>query len=349
MQSTMPMPQQSTQLQQNVPQQQHLGTGQISNQTSPLLAQQLAGRPPVPGQHTPGMIQGQPGVGPMMQQRPSLLQAQQIPVRSQLQPGQQNIVQGSSGAVATSSTTSTVGSAGDGPSVSSEDLEGLDSNVTNELGDLGMGDGDFLDMGDDFNILEFTDALDDLEDMTADDTKASSTNTSSTTTSSAASIASSTTTASQVVSNPSLLSSTNTASTVPSAPEGATTTSTAISGSSISGNLNVATSSAANVGMAPAGHNVSQPPPYTASGSVTVPLRGALPQVSLSGVVPGTPTPIIRGPPPPYPGPGLAPNAASIGTGGPTNVQTSKVNIIAEKKIQYCSFLQLGILLPMML
>ena len=327
MQSTMPMPQQSTQLQQNVPQQPHLGTGQVTNQTSPLLAQQLAGRPPVPGQHTPGVIQGQPGASPMMQQRPSLLPAQQIPVRSQLQPGQQSIVQGSTGAVVSSSTTSTVAAAGDGPSVSSEDLEGLDSNVPNELGDLGMGDGDFLDMGDDFNILEFTDALDDLEDMTADDTKASSTSTASTTTSSSTSTASSTTTASLVASNPSLLSSANVASTVSSAPEGVTTTSPSISGTTISGNLNVVTSSAANVGMASAGHTVSQPPPYTASGSVTVPLRGALPQVSLSGVMPGAPTSIIRGPPPPYPGPGLAPNPPAIGAGGPSNVQTSKVNM----------------------
>jgi hypothetical protein len=331
MQSTMQMPQQSTQLQHNVPQQQHLVTGQMPNQASPLLAQQLAGRPPVPGQHTPGMIQGQPGAGPMMQQRPPLLQTQQMQVRSQLQPGQQSIVQGSTGAVVTSSTTSTVAAAGDGPSVSSDDLEGLDSNVDN-LGDLGMGDGDFLDMGDDFNILEFTDALDDLEDMTADDTKASSTSTTSTTSSSSTSTASSTTSTSLVAQNPSLISSANSAPTVSSAPEGATTSSTSISGTTISGNLNVVTSSAANPGMAPAGHTVSQPPPYTASGSVTVPLRGALPQVSLSGVMPGAPTSIIRGPPPPYPGPGLAPNPAAIGPGGPSNVQTSKVNMNAEKK-----------------
>ena len=220
MQPTMPMSQQTTQLQPNLPQQQQIGTGPITNQTSPLLAQQLAGRPPAPGQHAPGMIQGQHGAGQMMQQRPSLLQAQQMTVRSQLQPGQQNVVQGSTGAVVTTSTTPTAATPGDGPSISSDDLEGLDSNVTNELGDLGMGEGDFLDMGDDFNILEFTDALDDLEDMTSDDTKAPSTTTPSTSTA-----MSTATTASP---NPALISSTNAPSSVTSGTDGATTTSTSM-------------------------------------------------------------------------------------------------------------------------
>ena len=80
--------------------------------------------------------------------------------------------------------------------------------------------------------------------------------------------------------------------------------------------------------MMPAGHLVTQqPPPYTAAaGSVNVPLRGALSTGTISSnITPGTPTAIIRGPPPPYPGPGLAPNATTLGAGGATNIQTSKV------------------------
>ena len=81
--------------------------------------------------------------------------------------------------------------------------------------------------------------------------------------------------------------------------------------------------------MMPTGHLVTQPPPYTAAGSVTVPLRCALPQVTLAGgVMPGTS--IIRGPPPPYPGPGLPPNATPISSGGPTSIQTSKVRKCLE-------------------
>merc|ERR1711997_160744 len=68
----------------------------------------------------------------------------------------------------------------------------------------------------------------------------------------------------------------------------------------------------------------TQPPPYTATGSVTVPLRGGLPQSTISGGIPGAPTNIIRGPPPPYPGPGLAPNTASAAIGGNATNQTSK-------------------------
>lgn len=45
-----------------------------------------------------------------------------------------------------------------------EELEGLDA-VPNELGDLGMGEEDLLGMGDNFDIFEFADALDDLENM----------------------------------------------------------------------------------------------------------------------------------------------------------------------------------------
>ena len=90
MQPTMQLSQQPRQLQPNIPQQQQqMVGGQNINQTSPLLAQQLAGRPPAPGQHPVGVMQGQPGSNPMMQQRPSLMQAQQLPTRLQLQPGQQ--------------------------------------------------------------------------------------------------------------------------------------------------------------------------------------------------------------------------------------------------------------------
>ena len=317
------MPQQPGQLQPNLPQQQQIVSGQNVNQTSPLLAQQLAGRPPVPGQHPSGVMQGQPGTGAMMQPRPTLIQTQQLPVRPQIQPGQQTIPQGSTGAVRTTSTQE----AGDGPSVSSDDLEGLDSNVNNELGDLGeLGD---LDMGDDFDILEFTDALHDLDDMPSDDTRASkpdcTTSSATTNVASTTSSTSSSNTPSVVSSKPSMLSSAGTVSTIASVPVGATTTSIAISGTNISGKPSIVTSSATAVGMMPTGHLVSQPPPYTAAGSVTVPLRGAIPQVSIAGVMPGTSTAIIRGPPPPYPGPGLAPNATPIGAGAQTNIQTSKV------------------------
>ena len=49
------------------------------------------------------------------------------------------------------------------------------------------------------------------------------------------------------------------------------------------------------------------------------------PQGTVAGVMPGAPTTIIRGPPPPYPGPGLAPNASPLSAGGPSSIQTSKV------------------------
>ena len=315
------MQQQVPQLQPNMPQQQHLvAGGQNVNQTSPLLAQQLAGRPPVPGQPLTNVMPGQPGAGPMMQPRPPLIQTQQLQVRQQFQPGQQAITQGTSGAVTAANTTSTPG---DGPSVSSEDLEGLDSNVPNELGDLGMGDGDFLDMGDDFNILEFTDALDDLEEMQTDENKSSTIGKASTTTSISSS-ASSTTSSSPATSIVSSNSSNSIVSNTSSISVGATTTSVSLSGSTIRGNSNIVTSSAGPTGAMPTTHLATQPPPYAASGSVTVPLRGALPQATLAGAIPGASTSIVRGPPPPYPGPGLAP---STGAGGPTSIQTTtKVN-----------------------
>ena len=322
MQPGLPIQPQSTQLQPNIPQQQQLGASQNTNQASPLLAQQLAGRPPVPGQHPPGMIQGQ--AGPMMQQRPQLLQDQQV--RTQLQTGQQTIAQSTAGPAQAATHTLTSSAGGDGPSVSSEDLDNLDKDVGHELGDLGMGDGDFLDMGDDFNIFEFTDALDDLDDMPGDDAKATSTNTTSAASGgdNSAINSNSSSAATSTVSTSSSIMSSSTTTSVPSS------TSVPIASATTANNSNVVTSSAGNAGvMNAAGRLVSQPPPYTASGSVTVPLRGVLPQGTVAGVMPGAPTTIIRGPPPPYPGPGLAPNA-----GGPSSIQTSKVRNVEVIELQ---------------
>ena len=277
MQPQMQVSQQQSGLQPNMPQQQQMvvAGGQNTNQTSPLLAQQLAGRPTIPGQHPSAMAPGQ-----IMQQRQTLVQTQQIPIRSQNPPNQQTPVQSGSASSGAASS--------DGPSVSSDDLEGLDSHVGNELGDLGMGDGDFLDMGDDFDILEFTDTLNDLDDMPSEDNKNSKD-------SSAASVpraVGASPAVSMVSSTATVLSSTSTVS------SGATTSASVIT---------------------------TQPPPYTATGSVTVPLRGGLPQSTISGGLPGAPTNIIRGPPPPYPGPGLAPNSGSGAIGGNVTSQTSKV------------------------
>ena len=345
MQQAMPMSQQQQLIPSQQQQQQIVTGGQNVNQTSPLLAQQLAGRPTVPGQHPSGVMQGQqPGAisGAMMQQqRPQL--TLQMPTRPQLQPGQQMLPQGAPSGSAVAPSIATQGGPStakfEGPRVSSEDLEGLDSAVHNELGDLGMGDGDFLDMGEDFNILEFTDALDDLDDLPSEDPKTvpttSSTPSTSSTTSNLSATSTSSTTPSPVAgvaaTNAAMLSSTSAASssTTASLPPGSTTTAISISGTNISRGPNIVTSSAATGGMMPAGHLVTQqPPPYTASaGSVNVPIRGALPTGTISSnMPPGTPTAIIRGPPPPYPGPGLAPNATTLGAGGATNIQTPKVS-----------------------
>ena len=60
---------------------------------------------------------------------------------------------------------------------SGEDMENLEA-VQNDLGDLGMADEDILGLGDDFDIMEFADALDDndegggggiLDDLEAED------------------------------------------------------------------------------------------------------------------------------------------------------------------------------------
>ena len=298
MQPGLPIQPQSTQIHPNIPQQQQVG----ANQTSPLLAQQLAGRPPVPGQQVPGMVQGQPGTM-MQQQRPTLLQDQQI--RANIQAVAQN-------AATAQAATPTTSNVGEGPSVSSEDLEGLDKDVGHELGDLGMGDGDLLDMGDDFDIFGFTDALDELDDMPAEDSKA----TTGTATSGSETSAANNTPSSSA-------SSTGTTNLV-------TTTVT------VSTSVPIA-SSAANTGMAnPAGRLVTQPPPYTAAGSVNVALRGVLPQGTAAGGMPGAPTTIVRGPPPPYPGPGLAPNS-----GGPSNIQSSKVGrMVIFKSLNFSFFFE---------
>ena len=315
-QTGLPIQPQSTQLQPNNPQTQQLGANPNTNQTSPLLAQQLAGRPPVPGQPPHGMIQGQ--TGPMMQQRPTLLPEQQI--RAQLQPVAQNT---DAGQAANSTPVTSTG--GDGPSVSSEDLEGLEKDISHELGDLGMGDGDFLDMGDDFNIFEFTDAMDDLDDMPGDDNKTATSEATSSASGTETSVTSSISSSSTTTAVSASLSGT-TLSSIPTAPVGTVSTSATNASSVIASNANIATSSAANAGMInTAGRLVNQPPPYTAAGSVTVPLRGVLPQGTVSGAVPGAPATIIRGPPPPYPGPGLAPNTSPIAPGGPPSIQTSKV------------------------
>ena len=91
-----------------------------AQQSSPLLAQQLSGRPlpQAPNQPVPNQAQQ-----PQPQQQPQ-----------QTSGGEQN-----------------------------DELEGLDN--VNELGDLGMGEEDILGMSENFDILEFDDALDALEKM----------------------------------------------------------------------------------------------------------------------------------------------------------------------------------------
>ena len=98
-------------------------------QSSPLLAQHLSGRPPMPQQ-----APNQP-VTSQAQQQP-----QQNPQEPQQPAGEQN----------------------------NDELEGLDT-VSNELGDLGMGEEDILGMSENFDIMEFADALDDLEKMPEDE------------------------------------------------------------------------------------------------------------------------------------------------------------------------------------
>ena len=105
------------------------------SQNSPLLAQHLAGRMPTPAEQQQ-----------QQQQVPSQVASQSM---QQQGPPQQQQQQGQGHGQ----------SHGQGQG---DDLENLD-NVPNELGDLGVAEEDLLVMGDNFDILEFADALDDLE------------------------------------------------------------------------------------------------------------------------------------------------------------------------------------------
>ena len=107
-------------------------------QSSPLLAQHLSGRPPMPQQapNQPVTSQAQP-------QPP-----QQNPQEPQQPAGEQ----------------------------STDELGGLD---TEDIGDLGMGEEDILGMSENFDIMEFADALDDLEKMPEDEKTSDSPTTSS--------------------------------------------------------------------------------------------------------------------------------------------------------------------------
>ena len=122
-------PQQLQQQQQQQQQQMLIGMqqqGQGVNQASPLLAQQLVGRPPGPGQH------------PDSQPQPQLQQQSQVP---------------------------------GGAPVNPDDLDNLDAldGGHHDLGDLGVGGEDLLGMGEDFDIMEFADALDNLDDLSGDE------------------------------------------------------------------------------------------------------------------------------------------------------------------------------------
>ena len=73
--------------------------------------------------------------------------------------------------------------------------EGLEMEPDGDgLGDLGMGDDLINELGEDFNINEFTDVLDELDDMPGSTATATSTSTTSTTTSGGSENATTTTT-----------------------------------------------------------------------------------------------------------------------------------------------------------
>ena len=135
----MPHQQQPQQQQQ---QQQHslmgMDQGPRVSQSSPLLAQQLVGRP----QHDSHQQQV-----PQMQQQQQQQQQQQEQQLSQV-PG-----------------------AGVPVNPNPEDLDNLDSldGGHHDLGDLGVGGEDLLGMGEDFDIMEFADVLDNMEDLSGDD------------------------------------------------------------------------------------------------------------------------------------------------------------------------------------
>ena len=99
-------------------------------QSSPLLAQHLSGRPPMP-QQAPNQ--------PVTSQAQQPQQPQQNPQEPPQPPAGEQ---------------------------STDELGGLDNE---ELGDLGMGEEDILGMSENFDIMEFADALDDLEKMPEDE------------------------------------------------------------------------------------------------------------------------------------------------------------------------------------
>jgi hypothetical protein len=146
-----------------------------------------------------------------------------------------------------------------------EDLDNLDTldGAHHDLGDLGVGGEDLLGMGEDFDIMEFADALDNLEDLSGDDEptggKKSDGESDSAPPSSAAS---------------------------PATPA----------------DSNSGGQPAQPVGQRP----VQQPPPYT--------------------VVSAVPGPMVRGPPPPYPGQNFGPNV--------TQQPPPRVSYISEHKIK---------------
>ena len=107
---------------------------------SPLLAQHLSGRMPTPEQQQ--QLQQQQLQQQQQQQRPQQQQTgpnQNMPPQQQQQPSQQGQQQQQQG------------------------QGGDDGNIPDELGDLGVPEEDLLNMGDNFDYLEFADALDDLD------------------------------------------------------------------------------------------------------------------------------------------------------------------------------------------
>jgi hypothetical protein len=109
------------------------------SQASPLLAQHLVGR----------------------QQLPQPQQQQQQP-QQQPQPQHQESLQQQHDHLSDSGSTG---------NPNTEDLDNLDTldGAQHDLGDLGVGGEDLLGMGEDFDIMEFADALDNLEDLSGDE------------------------------------------------------------------------------------------------------------------------------------------------------------------------------------
>ena len=111
------------------------------SQASPLLAQHLVGRHQLPPQQQQ-----------QQQQHPQQQQQQQHPQHQQESLQQHDQMSDS----------------GNG---NPEDLDNLDAldGAHHDLGDLGVGGEDLLGMGEDFDIMEFADALDNLEDLSGDE------------------------------------------------------------------------------------------------------------------------------------------------------------------------------------